>query len=125
MPATALCLSDHGSRIGGAWRALYICPGGLVRDAQYAAGRVGLIVWLLLVFGGACREAHRSANGQPDLNTSVGPLKNPHNDITLVGEALAKDLAAPAGQSIWPALRVGRRSITSPSPQTSVASARP
>jgi hypothetical protein len=49
MPATALCLSDHGSRIGGACRALYICPGGSVRDAQYAAGHVGLIVWLLLV----------------------------------------------------------------------------
>ena len=37
MPATALCLSEQPD-----WRglegALY-CPGGSVRDAQYAAGR--------------------------------------------------------------------------------------
>ena len=37
MPAAALCLSDHGSRIGGAWRAPYICQtqrGGLVLTAR-------------------------------------------------------------------------------------------
>src|SRR5262245_57791357 len=113
MPATALCLSEQSD-----WRglegALY-CPGGSVRDAQYAAGR-DRFDRLAAGIGGACREAHRTANRQPDLNASVGALKNPHNDITLVGEAPARD---------GPALSVGRRPITSPWPQTSVASARP
>src|SRR5262245_42734505 len=122
MPATALCLSEQPD-----WRglegALY-CPGGSVRDAQNAAGR-DRFDRLAAGIGGACREAHRTANRQPDLNASVVALKNPHNDITLVGEALAEDFAAPTGQLIWPALSVGRRPITSPSPQTSVASARP
>ena len=31
-----------------------------------------------------------SADWQPSLNSAVGPLKNPHNDIALIGAALEK-----------------------------------
>jgi hypothetical protein len=67
----------------------------LGRGMLRAAARIFISLWLLgcaMAAGAHAQEPARLALliGNRDYDPSVGVLKNPHNDITLVGEALTR-----------------------------------
>jgi uncharacterized caspase-like protein len=71
-------------------------------------GRVVIAIVLLLLPGAAFAQAEKRIAlliGNRSYDTSVGVLKNPHNDIAVVGEALAKQ-----GFELLPPMKDARRS---------------
>src|SRR5262245_11744061 len=49
---------------------------------------IALLIWVLAVFPSQAADRFALVIGNQAYNEKVGPLRNPHNDITLVGKAL-------------------------------------
>jgi hypothetical protein len=73
-------------------------------------GRIAAVLLVLMAVSASARaqEPARFALliGNQNYDSTVGVLKNPHNDIALVGEALAKQ-----GYEVLPAIKDARRSV--------------